>query len=261
MRHFQAQRGASVTQSRCKESLGAIRHFTEPLLILVSPFPTGRENHLQVSLQKSVPTAICYGIMLPSLRSSCANIVDTMPYDRYKNLFGPSDDPRVTVELPLTLTSGTFILCLNTVFAVLPPTPRESLHVHHSKVEIILTPPIADHLCQMTISTSGPSDQAKWYDIWQAAMQLNQICVRSGKKGSNPGLGAKLKLSIDVSQPQPESGSGGLNNGTAVTAEGLYNGTAVTGEGLNNGTIESGEGQGFLNNSTVDSAVGDASTS
>ena len=104
-------------------------------------------------------------------------------------------------------------------------------------------------------------------------MQLNEVCVRNGKKGSNPGLGANLQLSINVREPRPESESGKLNNGTAVSGqgilnngteaseEGLYNGTVVLGEGLNNGTIESGEGEGFLNNGTVMSGAGDLSTS
>lgn len=114
------------------------------LLTLVSHFPTGGDNQLQVSLQRSEPTAICYSTMSPSLQSSCANIVDNMPYDSYTNLFGPSDDPQVTVKLPLTLTSGTFVRFLHTLFALcasLPPplqTERRNQYTPRKKA----SPPV-----------------------------------------------------------------------------------------------------------------------
>ena len=114
MRHSQAQRGVLVSQSRREESLG-VRELAELLLTLVSHLATGRENHLQVRLQQSSPTAICYGVLSPSLQSSCADIVDGMPYDFTLKRFGPSDDPRATVKLPLTLTSCTLIPCLSAV--------------------------------------------------------------------------------------------------------------------------------------------------
>ena len=66
--------------------------------------------------------------MSPSLQSSCANIVDTMPYDSYMHYFGPGDDPEVTFKLPLTLTSGTFSPCLHALFTLYasPPPPLQT---------------------------------------------------------------------------------------------------------------------------------------
>lgn len=83
----------------------------------------------------------------------------------------------------------------------------------------MLTPHLADGLCAMTISTLGRSDEAEWRDMWQAAVQLNGICVRAGKKGKNPKLGTKWQLSIDVRATGGE-GEGGLNNGTVGSGHG-----------------------------------------
>ena len=168
-----------------------------------------------------------------------------MPYEFTLKRFGPSDDPQVNVKLPLTLTSGTLIPCLSAVSAFWhshTPSPhphRRREHLDQSRRQSILTPPIADGLCAMTISTLGPSDEANWYDMWEAAVQLNGLCVREGKKGKNPAIGKKKKLSIDVRSTRGESESGGSNNGN----------------------VGSGEGEGVLNNGTVDSVVGDLSTS
>ena len=244
MRHSQALRGVLVFQSRREESLG-VRDLAELLLTLVSHFPAGGENHLQVRLQQSSPTAICYGVLSPSLQSSCADIVDGMPYDFTLKRFGPSDDPRATVKLPLTLTSCTLIPCLSAVptfwhsHTPSPQPPRRREHLDQSRRQSILTPPIDDGHCAMTISTLGGSDEAKWYDMWEAAVQLNGLCVREGKKGKNPAIGAKKRLSIDVRSP-----SGGSESGE-----------------MNNGTVGSGESEGVLNNGTADGVVGDVSTS
>ena len=57
----------------------------------------------------------------------------------------------------------------------------------------MLTPPTADGLCAMTISTLGRSDTADWWEMWSAAAQLNGVCVKAGKKGKHPGLGESLR--------------------------------------------------------------------
>ena len=107
----------------------------------------------------------------------------------------------------------------------------------------MLTPhQIADGLCAMTISTLGNPDEAKWWDIWQAAVQLNGMCVRAGKKGKNPRLGVDWQLSIDVRATGGEGETGGLSNGTVVSGEGLSNCSVVNGDGLSNGTVVNGDG-------------------
>ena len=61
--------------------------------------------------------------MSPSLKTSCADIVDNMPYNGLSQIFGPSTDPQAAVKLPLTLTSGKFIPSLHGIFA-----PYDSSH-------------------------------------------------------------------------------------------------------------------------------------
>lgn len=46
-----------------------------------------------------------------------------------------------------------------------------------------------DHLCLLTIDTTGPVEYVSWYDIWAAAVAVNGMCVRIGKTGKAMGLG------------------------------------------------------------------------
>lgn len=97
--------------------------------------------------------------MSPSLKTSCADIVNTMPYDSILQTFGPPSDECASVHLPFTLTSGTLIPSLHPVFALCnsshshPPTPptqetgnsidpaNESVSASLRKIQLMLTPP------------------------------------------------------------------------------------------------------------------------
>ncbi len=81
---------------------------------------------------------------------------------------------------------------------IFPPTRRENTTNPGEKKSISASEEfsvdadalhIADGLCAMTISTLGLSDTADWWQIWSAAVQLNGVCVRAGKRGTNPALG------------------------------------------------------------------------
>ena len=55
--------------------------------------------------------------MASTLKTSCAELVDNMPYDRIPQMFGLRGDPQADVPLPLTMTSCTLIPYLHAVFA------------------------------------------------------------------------------------------------------------------------------------------------
>ena len=89
--------------------------------------------------------------MSSSLKTSCADIVDNMPYDGSLQIFGPSSDPDSSVQLPLTLTSCTPILSLYAAFALcdsstcllllFPAPAKESVSRSLEKVQLMLTRP------------------------------------------------------------------------------------------------------------------------
>ena len=50
-------------------------------------------------------------------------------------------------------------------------------------------PSKADYKCAVNLFTTGQSDVATFYDIWQAATAIFAVCGRYGKGGSVRGLG------------------------------------------------------------------------
>ena len=47
----------------------------------------------------------------------------------------------------------------------------------------------ADGRCALTIFTTGPSDSMTWYNIYNAATEIEAVCVRQGLRGTIYGLG------------------------------------------------------------------------
>ena len=56
-------------------------------------------------------------------------------------------------------------------------------------ITFLLTLSIGDRNCAMTIKLTGSSDTAKWWQFWEAAVQLTGVCVRGGKGGKSSGIG------------------------------------------------------------------------
>ena len=47
----------------------------------------------------------------------------------------------------------------------------------------------ATHTCVISIDVTAPDDIASWYDLWQAAVALDGMCVRDGRVGKSRFLG------------------------------------------------------------------------
>lgn len=48
--------------------------------------------------------------------------------------------------------------------------------------------------CSITIDTTAPDSEASWYDLWQAAVALDGMCVRAGRPGKARFLGECLHV-------------------------------------------------------------------
>ena len=48
---------------------------------------------------------------------------------------------------------------------------------------------IADSKCSVTLFSTGKSDVASFYEIWQAVTAVFSVCTQHGKGGSIRGLG------------------------------------------------------------------------
>ncbi|CAF9941111.1 hypothetical protein IMSHALPRED_002431 [Imshaugia aleurites] len=83
---------------------------------------------------------------------SCRSVLFDMSADSSPQVFGPSSDPAVTQDLPFRFVSS-------------------------------------DYKCAVNLFTTGQSDVATFYDIWQAATAIFAVCGRYGKGGSVRGLG------------------------------------------------------------------------
>ena len=51
-----------------------------------------------------------------------------------------------------------------------------------------------DRRCALTITSTGPKDEASWWSIWAAAVNLAGVCARQGKQGREGGHGTSNTL-------------------------------------------------------------------
>ena len=51
----------------------------------------------------------------------------------------------------------------------------------------LLNPPIANSVCTIEVSISGPPIMADWYNVWTSAVSIVAMCVRSYKEGASIG--------------------------------------------------------------------------
>lgn len=111
--------------------------------------------------------------------------------------------------------SPPFIRCSNTPPAARPESPSCQTILNTMKVTIAPTKfgavgiaDVDEHLpqtlteptgkCSITIDTTAPDSQASWYDLWQAAVALDGMCVRAGRPGKARFLGMNRKLVVEM---------------------------------------------------------------
>ncbi|KAL8826311.1 MAG: hypothetical protein Q9191_003882 [Dirinaria sp. TL-2023a] len=101
---------------------------------------------------------------------TCAHILDNMPADSQRRVFGPEGWQNTSVPLPLSYTT-------------------------------------AQRRCGLVVDGTEPgdvSDATDWYKVWAAANAVNYMCVHGAKRGVSVGLGERGLLYVelkDVAQP------------------------------------------------------------
>lgn len=101
---------------------------------------------------------------------TCTHILDRMPADSQRRIFGPEKWANTTVPLPLSYTTQ-------------------------------------QRRCGLIVDGTEPgdvSDTSDWYKVWAAANAVNYMCVHEGKRGVSVGLGDRGSLYLelkDVAQP------------------------------------------------------------
>ncbi|KAF6224507.1 hypothetical protein HO133_011084 [Letharia lupina] len=106
-------------------------------------------------------------------RKSCVTILDDMEVTQTTEVFGSRTDPAAKVRLPAIVEAR---------------DGKSSLRV------------------------LGNSDTTSWYRIWEAAMLVYSVCVRSGMGGSVKGLGDHGNIFLTMTAQ-----TGSLSNITQVT--------------------------------------------
>lgn len=122
--------------------------------------------HVDLIMASYVPDVYCEDSPGPPTEN-CKTIGNSMPATSYEKLWGTAHDFHADITLPRTL---------------LEPGRR----------------------CMAMIETLGPTDVSSWYDIWQAVIALDGMCVRNGQVGTarRRGLGGNLFVNISNENSQ-----------------------------------------------------------
>ncbi|MCJ1460932.1 hypothetical protein MMC28_011314 [Mycoblastus sanguinarius] len=111
----------------------------------------GGDNNLAVVMSDYNLQTQCRGAFPEPAARTCTDIVYNMRADNHVLIFGPASDPESQVQLPQTLESE---------------TPG----------------------CLVQLYSTGKTDSASWYEIWEAVNAVFAVCVhdqfKSGKQGN-----------------------------------------------------------------------------
>lgn len=133
----------------------------------------GGDNNLLVTVSEFDPylwsdNVRCFGSTgRLGILESCNGLADRMQASHLSRTFGPPGT-HYDYRTPYTLTAGKKTLHCNGIF---PDVTTHSV----------------DNRCYLTV-TNHPNNRstrkATWYQIWEAAILVNAMCVRQGKKGA-----------------------------------------------------------------------------
>lgn len=133
---------------------------------------SGGDNNLVVSVSEYDPhlwsdKVQCFGSTDgPGIIESCNGLADRMDASESLKTFGPYDSPHEYLT-PYTLTAG-----------------KASRTILGSCQVLIYS---TDNRCYLKITTNPDKSYtrvASWHDIWEAAILVNAMCIRAGKKGA-----------------------------------------------------------------------------
>ena len=132
--------------------------------------PPGVGSNLIVTVRAYTPPSIvCEDLPLVQrpFTSACATILSTMPVDQHEMVFGEADLPGVHVGLPVVLTE------------------RKKSSLPFGIRTLWLITFTATERCTIIVSSHpGQRDRISWYELWEAAVAMDGMCVRSSMRGA-----------------------------------------------------------------------------
>ena len=149
---------------------------------------SGGDNNLFVTVSEYDPflwsdNVRCFGSTGgPEILESCTGLADRMDASESSKTFGPQGLPHDYLT-PYTLTAGKN----PTVYRMFREVTVGSI----------------DNRCYLKITTY-PNNRytrtASWYELWEAAILINAMCIRHGKKGvfSLQSLGAPFIIALEI---------------------------------------------------------------
>lgn len=131
------------------------------------PATLGDGQNVDLVMASYVPNVLCKDSPGPPIEN-CQTIVNSMPATRYEKWWGTAHAPqRADITLPRTLLECKSNLGRN-----------QSCHRFAECFRI------AGRKCMAKIETIGPTDVSSWYEVWQAIVALEGMCVRNGQVGT-----------------------------------------------------------------------------
>ena len=133
-----------------------------------------------------IPNVKCgkeYG--LPPPVGSCPPVQLLLPVDGEVLRFGP-----IGISMKnQVITPKTFAVRKCKVFNNLPqdrckPLVSNSAAKRHQ---------IAHNPCRILVDVAGPSETTTWFDLWEALVAINVMCLGKNQAGISPNLGKALK--------------------------------------------------------------------
>ena len=115
----------------------------------------GQNKGLALRVVRYKPSVTCGPADTGPPWITCTHILDNMPADNQKRIFGPQNWANTTVALPASFTTQ-------------------------------------QRRCGLVVDGTEPgsvSDTSDWYKIWAAANAVNYMCVHGGKRGVAVGVG------------------------------------------------------------------------
>ncbi|KAL8820711.1 MAG: hypothetical protein Q9223_001134 [Gallowayella weberi] len=132
----------------------------------------GRNQALAIRVMSSKPNTTCGPEDSAPPWESCRDIIDSMPANNKRQVFGPRDDPRTTVPLPWRYTARQ--RCRITVDLVDWAEPRSIT-------------------------------ESDWYKVWAATNEVHFMCIQQGKRGDAGIVGDNKLLKVEIKDEIRES--------------------------------------------------------
>lgn len=99
---------------------------------------------------------------------NCKHLSDTMMASSQRKTFGDAKDPQAYIKLPKELFESRF----------------DTISPFASSFGLTWSKTTGDRQCKAIIQTAGATDVSTFYEMWEAIVAVNGMCVRFGNTGT-----------------------------------------------------------------------------